>query len=616
MATHVSPDGTSSDRSLKTTALNLLTSIRWALRLTWSTSPLLVSGVVISTCGRALIPAGLALTARGLINGLVGLLNRRSDDFSVLIPWLLLGFGLAAIQAMSDVTSRYLIQRLNDDLHLKINADILTHASGLDIAFFEDHRFHDAMERARQDTAQHFSQFLISIIAVVNNALQLGSLLLILVVIEPFIAAVLAPVALPYLFSQLRLAKRRHLKEQARTTGRRWTSYFVRLLTSPQSAAEVRLLDLAPLLIDRYRTLMTGFRDQDRKLQWRGFLESSAFALLAAIVFYLIFSWVVHRALKAGLPVGDVTIYAGASSVLRSNLANVIQSMSSAVEHALFVSNLEEFLNIRPRIQTTGGTVPVSRHGEIECTHVSFGYPGSSQLTLSDVSFRIKSGETVALVGENGAGKTTLVKLIARLYDPDKGCITLDGVDIRELPLAYLYSQLACVLQGFERYEATVSDNIAYGDWRRLLHDKEQVKEIAREANVQEMIEGMPQTYETMLGKMFGGHDLSAGQWQQLAVARAFARDACVLILDEPTASLDARAEHAIFSRLRELLKGRTTIIISHRFSTVSMADRILVLDQGRLIEQGTHQELMTINGHYATLYKLHESQMLFPTIR
>ncbi|MBZ0159496.1 MAG: hypothetical protein K8G79_05100, partial [bacterium] len=168
MTTPVSPDGTSSDRSLKTTTLALLTSIRWALRLTWSTSPLLVSGVVISTCGRALIPAGLALTARGLINGLVGLLNRGSDDFSVLIPWLLLGFGLAAVQAMSDVTSRYLIQRLNDDLHLKITADILTHAAGLDIAFFEDHRFHDAMERARQDTAKHFSQFLISIIAVVN----------------------------------------------------------------------------------------------------------------------------------------------------------------------------------------------------------------------------------------------------------------------------------------------------------------------------------------------------------------------------------------------------------------------------------------------------------------
>ncbi|WP_337287525.1 ABC transporter ATP-binding protein [Candidatus Methylomirabilis sp.] len=610
MTTPVSPDGASPDRSLKTTALNLLTSIRWALRLTWSTSPLLVSGVVISTCGRALIPAGLALTARGLINGLVGLLNRGSDDFSVLIPWLLLGFGLAAVQAMSDVTSRYLIQRLNDDLHLKITADILTHAAGLDIAFFEDHRFHDAMERARQDTAKHFSQFLISIIAVVNNALQLGSLLAILIVIEPFIAAILAPVALPYLFFQVQLAKRRHLKEQARTTGRRWASYFVRLLTSPQSAAEVRLLDLAPLLIDRYRTLVTEFRDQDRKLHWRGFLESSSFALLAAVVFYLIFGWVVYRALKAGLTIGDVTIYAGASSVLRSNLANVIQSMSSAVEHALFVSNLKEFLNIRPWIQDTGSTVPVSRQGGIEFTHVSFYYPGSSQLTLSDVSFRIEPGETVALVGENGAGKTTLVKLIARLYDPDNGCITLDGVDIRELPVSYLYSQLACVLQGFGRYEATAADNIAYGDWRRLLHDQDQVKEIAREANIQEMIEDMPQAYETMLGKMFGKYDLSAGQWQQLAVARAFARDACVLILDEPTASLDARAEHAIFSRFRELLKGRTTILISHRFSTVSIADRILVLDQGRLIEQGTHQELMTLNGHYATLYKLHERQI------
>lgn len=196
----------------------------------------------------------------------------------------------------------------------------------------------------------------------------------------------------------------------------------------PAVGREVRLLDLAPLLIDRYRTLVTEFRDQDRKLHWRGFLESSSFALLAAVVFYLIFGWVVYRALKAGLTIGDVTIYAGASSVLRSNLANVIQSMSSAVEHALFVSNLKEFLNIRPWIQDTGSTVPVSRQGGIEFTHVSFYYPGSSQLTLSDVSFRIEPGETVALVGENGAGKTTLVKLIARLYDPDNGVSPWTGL--------------------------------------------------------------------------------------------------------------------------------------------------------------------------------------------
>ncbi|PWB76666.1 MAG: hypothetical protein C3F08_11150, partial [Candidatus Methylomirabilota bacterium] len=190
-----------------------------------------------------------------------------------------------------------------------------------------------------------------------------------------------------------------------------------------------------------------------------------------------------------------------------------------------------------------------SRQGEIDFAHVSFSYPGSEQPILSDVSLHIKPGETVALVGENGAGKTTLVKLIARLYDPDEGRISLDGVDIRELPLSDLHSQLASVLQGFGRYEATAADNIAYGNWRRLLDDQSQVEEIAGAANVQAMIEGMPQAYETVLGKMFGGHDLSAGQWQQLAVARAFARDACVLILDEPTASLDARAEHAIFSR-------------------------------------------------------------------
>lgn len=612
MTIRKSPDGASSGRTLKTAVLALLANMTWALQLTWSANAVLVSGIVISTCSRALVPAGLALTARGLINELVDLLQRSSDHFPSLIPWLLAGVALAVVQAVSDVASRYLMQRLNDEVQLKITVDILKHAAGLDIACFEDHRFHDVMERARQDTAQHFSQFLISVLGVISNGLQLASLLLILAIIEPLITAVLAPVALPYLIFQLRLARRRHLKEHTRTTGRRWAGYFVRLLTDPQSAAEVKLLDLAPLLVDRYRTLITQFRDQDRALHFRSFMGGAAFALSAAVVFYLVLAWVVHRVLKAGLTVGDVAIYAGASSALRGNLANVIQSMSATIEHALFVANLREFLNIPPRIHDTGLTIPESRQGEIELTHVSFSYPGSSQLILSDISLHIKPGETVALVGENGAGKTTLVKLIARLYEPNQGRIVLDGVDIRELPVAYLYSQLALVMQGFGRYEATAGDNIAYGDWRRLLHDQDRVKQIAREAHIDELIEGMPQTYGTMLGKMFGGHDLSTGQWQQLAVARAFARDACVLILDEPTASLDARAEHAIFSRFRELLKGRTTILISHRFSTVSMADRIVVLDQGRLIEQGTHHELMARNGHYAALYSLHERQMPF----
>ena len=241
---------------------------------------------------------------------------------------------------------------------------------------------------------------------------------------------------------------------------------------------------------------------------------------------------------------------------------------------------------------------------------MSFTYPGSSTPVLSEISFHIKPGEVVALVGKNGAGKTTLVKLIARLYDADHGCVRLDGVDVKEWSIEHLHHCIAFFSQGFARYEATAADNIAYGDWQRLLERPERIQEAAVAAGVHDFILTLPQGYDTMLGRTFGEYDLSGGQWQKLAVARALARDAALLILDEPTAHLDVHAEYDLFCRFRALAQGRTTILVSHRFTTLSMADRILVLDCGRIVESGTHDELLARDGTYATLYNLHSQQM------
>jgi ATP-binding cassette subfamily B protein len=248
--------------------------------------------------------------------------------------------------------------------------------------------------------------------------------------------------------------------------------------------------------------------------------------------------------------------------------------------------------------------------GEIEFRQVSFTYPGAVRPSVADVSFHIRPGETIALVGESGAGKTTLIKLLARIYKPSHGSILLDGVDIHTLPLADFHRQFSFVFQNFGRYEATAADNIAYGDWRRLLHDRARIEHIAQTAHVHAMIEAMPRGYETSLGRLFGEFSLSEGQWQKLAVARAFAREAAVFILDEPTASLDVRSEHALFSRFHHLAQGRTTLLISHRFSMVRMADRIFVMEKGRLVECGTHQELLARAGQYASLYELHRRQI------
>ena len=604
------------DKSFTENIRDLWLNVRWALKRTWSTNATLTAGLIGVTLIQSLTPAGLALTARGLINAVTTDLNTRTNDISILLLWLGLGLGLTLAETMSRVANKYLTLRLHDDLNLGITSDILTHAAGLDVGFFEDPRFQDIMERAQQNTAGHFQQFVTNILTSATGIVQVVTLAGILTVIEPLCALIIILVGFPYLFYQWRVAKMKYSKEHSRATKRRWTKYYVSQLTNHQNVAEVKLLNLAPLLINKFRLIMTQFRDQDRKLYLHNFTGSSIFSVLSTIAFYGIFYRVVVRALKGSLTIGDIAIYAGITSRLGRTVENLVFSITTAVEHALYISNLKEFLNIKHRISVTSDLAPSSSRGEIEVKNVSFTYPGSTQTILSNISLHMRPGETVALVGENGAGKTTLVKLIARLYDPTKGYIKLDGIDLRELSITYLHSQLSFVFQNFGRYEATAADNIAFGSWQNTRHDHERVKQIARLAGVHNMIKEMPQGYETLLGRMFGEYNLSGGEWQKIAIARAFARDTSLFILDEPTSSLDTRSEYKLFSRFRKLAKGRTAILISHRFSTVSMADRILVIDNGQIVEEGTHKELLSKRGHYSNLYRLHQRQMGTPLVK
>ena len=326
--------------------------------------------------------------------------------------------------------------------------------------------------------------------------------------------------------------------------------------------------------------------------------------------FYALLVEVAFRALDGAATLGDVAVFFGASARLRGGLQSGVDSLTGLLQGSLHISALMEFFENKSPARVSGEPVTSECAGAIKVQNVDFTYAGSSEPVLRDLSLEIRAGETVALVGENGCGKTTLVKLIARLYRPARGRITLDGRDIGKLEMHSLHRQIAFVFQSFSLYEATAADNIAYGDWENCLDNRERIEGIARAAGVHDMLMAMPEGYDTMLGRSFGTFDLSRGQWQKLAVARAFARRSSLLILDEATASLDARAEFELFVRARELAQGRTTILISHRFSTVSMADRILVMDRGRIIENGSHRELLRRAGHYAELYGLHQRQM------
>ncbi len=598
------------DRSTTGGVKPLLDNARWAFRAAWTARPRLVVGLGGVTVVRGLIPASIALVMREIIDTGVEHSNDATTSITPFLIWLVLGLLLTVTEAVSRFLERFLMLRLLDDVDIRVTAEILEHAARLDVAFFEDPQSQDMIQRAQSSPANHITSFLSDVLTFITHLVQAISLGVVIVAIEPLVLFLLVPFAAAHFFFQWRMSRRQYMDERNRTSRRRWSRYFMTLLTSRESVPEVKLLRIAPILVDRFRSITVGFRDQNRSRYLRSLVGGSLFAFLTTTAFYAMFARVVMRMLEGVITVGDLTAFGMAGLRLRAALESVATSVSNAMGRTLYVSNLREFLEAEPVISGGMGVVPTESRGALGFRNVSFTYPGAGEPTLHGINLAIEPGETVAVVGENGAGKSTLVKLLARFYDPDVGSVVYDGSDVRSLAIDFLHRQIAFVFQEFGRYEASLNENIAYGDWEPLLDDPQAVQQVIREAGIEDLVNSLPEKGDTILGRRFGSHDLSKGQWQQVAIARAFARNARVLILDEPTSSLDARAEYELFLRSRELARGRTTLLVSHRFSTVRMADRIVVLHDGRIIEEGSHDSLLASGGHYAKLYDLQQLQI------
>ncbi|MEM9482518.1 MAG: ABC transporter ATP-binding protein [Cyanobacteria bacterium P01_F01_bin.116] len=588
--------------------LSLLGNTPRLILLVWSAATgwlLLSIGLILIS---ALIPVAQLYVGKLIVDQVVVILTSNGTGFTTYLGLLVLGgFGLLLLRDVLSQLDNYVRRILSDQFLLYANVQLLQQAVRLDLAHYESSEFHDVLNRAQQSGSNYPLRVVELLSRLLGSITRLVGLLTLLLRFSPGVMVLLMVSVLPTFWVGIRYSSRRFWLNRRQTPSRRLADYFYQVLTDPRYVKEVRLFNLGEHMVEQYRTIRHEFNQESRQLAQGQSAAQLSIKLLGGMGFYGAYGLVLWQTIRGLVTLGDLTLYTGAFQQAQNLIETILVSLATLYEYNLYVSQYFEFLDISPEVTSPRQptTFPKPMVQGLRFQNVDFTYPGSEYPTLKQINLAVAPGECIALVGLNGSGKTTLLKLLTRLYDIERGQILIDGIPVQQFSLEDLRSQIGILFQDFARYALDVQDNIGFGNLPQR-QDLELVIESAKGAGATAVIDELDDGYQTILGKMFsGGVDLSGGQWQKIGLARAFMSNAQILILDEPTAAVDAIAEHDLFQRFRQLTEGKMTFLVSHRFSTVRMADRIVVLENGTIIEIGTHDQLIARGGRYAEMFKI-----------
>ena len=580
---------------------------RRAVGLVWQTSRALTLGLALGSLVAGLLPGAIAWVGKHLIDAILGASQSHlAVDRTHAIQWV--GVELCLVIALA-VTMRLqgmMRSLLRQQLGQKINVQILEKALTLELTQFEDSELYDSLTRARREASSRPLSLVSQTFELGQGMITLVSLGALLAAFSPIALGVLVIAAIPPFIVELKFSGDAFRLSRWRTPETREQVYVETVISREDHAKEVKLFGLGPRFLDRYKAIFNKLYAGDRALTIRRSIWSLCLGTLAQLAFYGMYLWIALSTIDSVITIGAMTMYVVIFKQAQSTLTGALGDVGGMYEDNLYLSNLYEFLDT-PTVMMTGSAIVGALPGDgVRFEDVEFRYPGSDAIALTGVTLHIRPGSKLAIVGENGSGKTTLIKLLTRLYEPTTGRILLDGTDLREWNPSVLHHRIGVIFQDFVRYQLTVGENIGAGD-DRAYEDRERWTDAADRGLAKPVIDVLPNQFDTQLGKWFkNGRELSLGQWQKIALARSFMRkDADILVLDEPTASMDAEAEVKIFDRFREVTDDKIAIVISHRFSTVRMADQIIVLDHGKIIERGSHDDLVAADGRYARLFRL-----------